>query len=263
MARGGLLEKASRTRWRVHRQRRPCQTEGRPRVGGLGALSRRPGGKGTVDRDTPRLEAGLGKTQRPVFREGAGDVTMGAGLRPTAKAGDMPPDPTVGAPALYPNREFRFTFLCPSHIRSLHRTPTLNPVAIVIPCHRVVRSNPSLTGYAGGRPRKQWLLRHEGALLRSGTLAGAAVHWPQPRSFVSFSRGRRFESGRLGPRSPTCAPGRWPARRWPSRRRKPGPAGSTSCRGRTRSRAGPPSSPRPGGASSSAGSASWSTRTGR
>jgi len=30
---------------------------------------------------------------------------MGAGLRPTAKAGDMPPDPTVGAPALYPNRE--------------------------------------------------------------------------------------------------------------------------------------------------------------
>jgi hypothetical protein len=36
------------------------------------------------------------------FREGAGDVTMGAGLRPTAKVVEVPPDPTVGAPALYP-----------------------------------------------------------------------------------------------------------------------------------------------------------------
>ena len=40
-----------------------------------------------------------------------------------------------------------------------------NPVAIVIPCHRVIGSNASLTGYAGGLPRKQWLLRHEGVLL--------------------------------------------------------------------------------------------------
>jgi len=40
-----------------------------------------------------------------------------------------------------------------------------NPVAIVIPCHRVIGSNAALTGYGGGLPRKQWLLRHEGALL--------------------------------------------------------------------------------------------------
>jgi len=32
----------------------------------------------------------------------------------------------------------------------------------VLPCHRVVGSNASLTGYAGGIERKQWLLRHEG-----------------------------------------------------------------------------------------------------
>jgi methylated-DNA-[protein]-cysteine S-methyltransferase len=38
-------------------------------------------------------------------------------------------------------------------------------VAIVIPCHRLIGSNESLTGYAGGLPRKQWLLRHEGAFL--------------------------------------------------------------------------------------------------
>jgi len=40
-----------------------------------------------------------------------------------------------------------------------------NPVAIVIPCHRVIGGNAALTGYAGGLPRKQWLLRHEGALI--------------------------------------------------------------------------------------------------
>ena len=36
-----------------------------------------------------------------------------------------------------------------------------NPVAIIIPCHRVIGSNGSLTGYAGGLWRKQWLLDFE------------------------------------------------------------------------------------------------------
>lgn len=40
-----------------------------------------------------------------------------------------------------------------------------NPLALVIPCHRVVAQNGSLTGYAGGIERKAWLLRHEGSLL--------------------------------------------------------------------------------------------------
>ncbi|APG17878.1 UNVERIFIED_ORG: methylated-DNA-[protein]-cysteine S-methyltransferase [Kosakonia oryzae] len=40
-----------------------------------------------------------------------------------------------------------------------------NPVSIVVPCHRVIGSNGTLTGYAGGVQRKEWLLRHEGYLL--------------------------------------------------------------------------------------------------
>tara|TARA_R100000908_G_scaffold59878_2_gene36846 strand:+ start:97167 stop:97622 length:456 start_codon:yes stop_codon:yes gene_type:complete len=40
-----------------------------------------------------------------------------------------------------------------------------NPIAIVIPCHRVIGSDNKLTGYAGGADRKEWLLKHEGALL--------------------------------------------------------------------------------------------------
>jgi methylated-DNA-[protein]-cysteine S-methyltransferase len=37
-----------------------------------------------------------------------------------------------------------------------------NPVAIVVPCHRVIGANGSLTGYGGGIERKRWLLAHEG-----------------------------------------------------------------------------------------------------
>ena len=40
-----------------------------------------------------------------------------------------------------------------------------NPVSILVPCHRVIGANGSLTGYAGGLPRKEHLLRHEGVLL--------------------------------------------------------------------------------------------------
>lgn len=39
-----------------------------------------------------------------------------------------------------------------------------NPVGIVVPCHRVIGADNSLTGYGGGLERKLWLLRHEGAL---------------------------------------------------------------------------------------------------
>ena len=40
-----------------------------------------------------------------------------------------------------------------------------NPISIIIPCHRVLGSDGSLTGYAGGAQKKIWLLAHEGAQL--------------------------------------------------------------------------------------------------
>lgn len=53
----------------------------------------------------------------------------------------------------------------PTAYRAVGGTNALNPIAIVLPCHRVVGANASLTGYAGGIERKQWLLRHEGYYL--------------------------------------------------------------------------------------------------
>ena len=43
-----------------------------------------------------------------------------------------------------------------------------NPVSLIVPCHRVIGANGSLTGYAGGIERKLWLLKHEQMILNSG-----------------------------------------------------------------------------------------------
>lgn len=51
-------------------------------------------------------------------------------------------------------------------IRAVGTANGRNPIAIVIPCHRVIGSDGSLTGYAGGLHRKKWLLQHEGVLAR-------------------------------------------------------------------------------------------------
>ncbi len=50
-----------------------------------------------------------------------------------------------------------------SAVRAVGAANGANPVAIVVPCHRIVGGSGSLTGYGGGLDRKQWLLRHEGA----------------------------------------------------------------------------------------------------
>ncbi len=47
-------------------------------------------------------------------------------------------------------------------IRAVAAANGKNPLAIVVPCHRIIGSDGSLTGYAGGLWRKQWLLAHEG-----------------------------------------------------------------------------------------------------
>lgn len=49
----------------------------------------------------------------------------------------------------------------PSAVRAVGAANGANPVAIIVPCHRVIGSNGSLTGYGGGLPTKAWLLALE------------------------------------------------------------------------------------------------------
>jgi methylated-DNA-[protein]-cysteine S-methyltransferase len=50
----------------------------------------------------------------------------------------------------------------PAAIRAVGAANGANPVAVVLPCHRIIGSNGRLTGYGGGLDRKRWLLDHEG-----------------------------------------------------------------------------------------------------
>jgi methylated-DNA-[protein]-cysteine S-methyltransferase len=51
----------------------------------------------------------------------------------------------------------------PTAVRAVGAANGANPVAVVLPCHRIIGSDGSLTGYGGGLERKRWLLDHEGA----------------------------------------------------------------------------------------------------
>ncbi|MDB5457565.1 MAG: Methylated-DNA--protein-cysteine methyltransferase [Caulobacter sp.] len=50
----------------------------------------------------------------------------------------------------------------PAAVRAVGLANGANPVGVVVPCHRVIGTDGSLTGYGGGIARKRWLLRHEG-----------------------------------------------------------------------------------------------------
>jgi methylated-DNA-[protein]-cysteine S-methyltransferase len=55
----------------------------------------------------------------------------------------------------------------PSAVRAVGAANGANPVAVVLPCHRIIGTNGSLTGYGGGLDRKRWLLDHEGVVART------------------------------------------------------------------------------------------------
>jgi O-6-methylguanine DNA methyltransferase len=55
----------------------------------------------------------------------------------------------------------------PNAARAVGMANGANPIGVIVPCHRVIGSDLSLTGYGGGLPRKQWLLTHEGAAFRA------------------------------------------------------------------------------------------------
>jgi methylated-DNA-[protein]-cysteine S-methyltransferase len=53
----------------------------------------------------------------------------------------------------------------PTAVRAVGLANGANAIAVIVPCHRVIGRDGTLTGYAGGLERKQWLLRHESRTL--------------------------------------------------------------------------------------------------
>ena len=53
----------------------------------------------------------------------------------------------------------------PKAVRAAGLANGQNPIAVIVPCHRVIGANGMLTGYAGGLERKKWLLAHEAAAI--------------------------------------------------------------------------------------------------
>ena len=59
----------------------------------------------------------------------------------------------------------------PKAVRAVGSANGANNVAVLIPCHRVIGSDGSLTGYAGGLDRKKWLLELEGSYKKPNQLS--------------------------------------------------------------------------------------------
>ena len=123
-------------------------------------------GKGSYRLTATRDPGGLTRTMRAYFK---GDIAA-IGSLPVATAGT--PFQTSVWQALRrikAGRTISYAELArrigkPKAVRAVGLANGQNPISIVVPCHRVIGSDGTLTGYGGGLPRKQWLLEHEGAL---------------------------------------------------------------------------------------------------
>ena len=65
----------------------------------------------------------------------------------------------------------------PTAARAVGAANGANPVCIVLPCHRAIGANGSLTGFGGGLPTKQWLLDHEAHVVATRTIV-SNPQWP-------------------------------------------------------------------------------------
>ncbi len=66
----------------------------------------------------------------------------------------------------------------PSATRAVGAANGSNPVAVIVPCHRVIAADGTLCGYGGGLDRKRWLLAHEGAPVRGAVRSGGPKQMP-------------------------------------------------------------------------------------
>jgi methylated-DNA-[protein]-cysteine S-methyltransferase len=130
----------------------------------------------TTTRRVCAFSSGTTMERRATVRDGlsryfAGEVTT-IEVIPVATAGTafqrdvwaalrkIPPGTTLSYGAL------ARTIGRPRSVRAVGLANGANPIGIIVPCHRVIGADGSLTGYGGGIERKRWLLAHEGAAFK-------------------------------------------------------------------------------------------------
>lgn len=86
----------------------------------------------------------------------------------------------------------------PRACRAVGMANGTNPISIVVPCHRVVGSDSTLTGYGGGLERKRWLLAHEGAMVERPAGVGRVQAWSR-----TLHEQTRVRNGGLFDQKPT------------------------------------------------------------
>ncbi len=89
----------------------------------------------------------------------------------------------------------------PQAARAVGAAVGRNPISVIVPCHRVVGQDGSLTGYAGGLPRKEALLRLEGGLEPAASAAKAAC----TAAFTDLQTSARRSNGSPAAKSPGAA----------------------------------------------------------
>ena len=124
-------------------------------------------GKGLYKLTPARDPSGLSSTMRRYF---AGDLGAIDGLRVKTEGTPFQQSVWKALRGIKCGTTISYAELArrigrPSAVRAVGLANGQNPVGVVVPCHRVIGSNGSLTGYGGGLPRKQWLLQHEGVAL--------------------------------------------------------------------------------------------------
>jgi methylated-DNA-[protein]-cysteine S-methyltransferase len=73
---------------------------------------------------------------------------------------------SVGAGRTASYTEIASAIGAPLAVRAVGAANGANPIAIVVPCHRIIGTSGAMVGYGGGLDRKRWLLEHEGILLK-------------------------------------------------------------------------------------------------
>ena len=97
----------------------------------------------------------------------SGDLTALAALSTATAGTPFQRQVWAGLRTIPPGRTLSYSALAaqidrPRAVRAVGLANGANPIAIVVPCHRVIGADGALTGFGGGLHRKRWLLRHEG-----------------------------------------------------------------------------------------------------